>query len=84
MVSGAEVHIRWQVLVGHHFGAELWANLHDYMARTLENAARELVSAPIIFPEYPDYEHRVFPTQTQTNTETGVVRELQRVLKLMI
>ena len=84
MVSGVEVHIRWRALVGHHFGAELWANLHDYVARRLENAARELVSTPIFFDEHPDYEHRVFPTQTQTNAVTGVVRELQRVLTLMI
>ena len=84
MVSGAEVHIRWQVLIGHHFGAELWANLPEDMARTLENAARELWATPIIFPQYREYEHRVCPTPPQTNTETGVVRELQRVIKLRI
>ena len=86
MVSDEELqrHIRWQVLVDYQCGAELWANLPADMTPTLEWAAKELWARPIIFSAYRQYSYSVFPSQTQTNLTTGVVRQLQRIAILRI
>ena len=77
-----ERHIRWQVLVSAEL--DVWANLPEAMTPVLEWAARELWARPIRFAQFAMFEHRVFPEQTQTNVETGMVRRKQRVVVLSI
>ena len=77
-----ERHIRWQVLVSAEL--DVWANLPAMMIPVLEWAARELWARPIRFAQFAMFEYRVFPTQTQTNVETGVDRLMQRAVVLSI
>ena len=86
LVADEEVqrHIRWQVLLGEHCGAEMWANLPVAVTPSLEWVNAETASGPIRLSAHPQFEHTVFPTPTQTNVETRVVRQMQRVVLLRI
>ena len=84
LVSDEEVqrHIRWQVMIGEQCGKTLWATLPAAFTPTFEWMSAEMAAGPIRFQTHPQFEHRVFPTPTQTNLQTGVVHHMQRVVLL--
>ena len=82
MVSGAEVHIRWQVLIGDSL--DLWANLPAFMTPTLDHDYGELEERPLIFGQFWMFEYRVHPVLSQTNLIYGTVTPMQRVVLLRI
>ena len=82
MVSDEELHrhIRWQVLVYERRG--VWINLPAELTASLEFNVKEVVYGPLVHPNYPSLEYRVFPKMTQTNLITRRVRRIQRVVVL--
>ena len=84
MISDEELyrHIRWQVLVDER--RDVWINLPAEFTPSLEFYVKEVVYRPLVLPNYPSLEYRVFPEMTQTNLITRRVRRMQRVVVLSV
>ena len=70
--------------MGEQGGNTLWATLPAAFTPTFEFMNEEQAVGPIHFPSHPQFRFTVWPTATQTDLQTGVVRHMQRVVLLRI
>ena len=85
MVAGQ---IMWQCWVGQHFQASTWADCCPATTRAIETmwaANQEVTEWGITIPEWPEYTFMLTvqegrKTMIQRNNESGVERQLRRII----
>ena len=83
--GSCQLKIMWQCWVGQHFQASSWADCCPATTMALETMWAESTECGVTIPAWPDYTFMLTiqegrKNMVQRNNETGVERQLRRII----